>query len=156
MPRRAAFRGPGPTARRDIRAMSDCLIISYSEPSRGRERQQFFNGQSKSGSGWGRFLHLNYVDYEGDIMLDLTLENSARGGDVVIAGQALPAFSSRKVTTRLRLRDGESNLLAGLLRGMSPADAGRLGSATGACCVTQLGATAGIRSFDETAQLAGL
>ena len=48
--------------------MSDCLVISYSEPSRGRERQQFFNGQSKSGSGWGRFLHLNYVDFQGDIM----------------------------------------------------------------------------------------
>jgi hypothetical protein len=56
------------------------------------------------------------VTYDGDIMLDLILENSARGGDVIIAGQALPAFSSRKVTTRLRLRDGESNLLAGLLR----------------------------------------
>ena len=56
------------------------------------------------------------VTYDGDIMLDLTLENSARGGDVIIAGQALPAFNSRKVTTRLRLRDGESNLLAGLLR----------------------------------------
>src|SRR5262245_58839932 len=56
------------------------------------------------------------VTYEGDIVLDVTLENSARGGDVIIAGQALPAFSSRKVTTRLRLRDGEPNLLAGLLR----------------------------------------
>jgi general secretion pathway protein D len=56
------------------------------------------------------------VTYDGDIILDLTLENSARGGDVNIAGQSLPAFSSRKVTTRLRLRDGEPNLLAGLLR----------------------------------------
>lgn len=56
------------------------------------------------------------VTYEGEIILDLTLENSARGTDVVIAGQSLPAFSSRKVSTRLRLRDGESNLLAGLLR----------------------------------------
>ncbi|MBA3270659.1 MAG: hypothetical protein H0T71_09105, partial [Acidobacteria bacterium] len=56
------------------------------------------------------------VTYEGDIILDLTLENSARGGDVSIAGQSLPAFSSRKVTTKLRLRDGEPNLLAGLLR----------------------------------------
>jgi type II secretory pathway component HofQ len=56
------------------------------------------------------------VTYEGEIVLDLTVENSARGGDVVIAGQALPAFSSRKVATRLRLRDGEPNLLAGLLR----------------------------------------
>jgi type II secretory pathway component HofQ len=56
------------------------------------------------------------VTYEGDVILDLTLENSARGGDVIIAGQALPAFSSRKVTTKLRLRDGEPTLLAGLLR----------------------------------------
>ncbi len=56
------------------------------------------------------------VTYEGDIILDLTLENSARGVDVNIAGQNLPAFNSRKVTTRLRLRDGESNLIAGLLR----------------------------------------
>ena len=56
------------------------------------------------------------VTYEGDIVMDLVLENSARGQDSVIAGQTLPAFASRKVTTRLRLRDGESNLLAGLLR----------------------------------------
>ena len=56
------------------------------------------------------------VTYEGDIILDLTLENSARGSDVTIAGQALPAFTSRRVLTSLRLRDGEPNLLAGLLR----------------------------------------
>ncbi len=56
------------------------------------------------------------VTYEGEIVLDLVLENSARGQDSTIAGQTLPAFASRKVTTRLRLRDGESNLLAGLLR----------------------------------------
>ena len=30
-------------------------------------------------------------------------------------------------------------LLAGVLRGLSPADAGRLGAAAGACCVTGLG-----------------
>ena len=56
------------------------------------------------------------VTYEGEVVLDLSVENSARGTDVVIAGQSLPAFLSRKVTTRLRLRDGEPNLLAGLLR----------------------------------------
>ena len=58
--------------------MTDCLIISYSEPSRGRERQQFFNGQSKSGSGWGRFLHLNYIDFQGDIMLPNHLASIAK------------------------------------------------------------------------------
>jgi general secretion pathway protein D len=56
------------------------------------------------------------VTYTGDIMLTLTLENSARLGDVSVAGTSAPAFSSRRVSTALRLRDGESNLLAGLLR----------------------------------------
>ena len=56
------------------------------------------------------------VTFEGDVILDLTVENSTRGADVEIAGQSLPSFGSRKITTRLRLRDGESNLLAGLLK----------------------------------------
>jgi len=49
-----------------------------------------------------------------------------------------------------------AGLLAGLLRGMSLADAGRLAAATGACCITGLGATAGLRSYEETMRLAGL
>jgi general secretion pathway protein D len=56
------------------------------------------------------------VTLEGDIVIDLTLESSTRGPDVNIAGTNYPSFGSRKVSTRLRLRDGESNLLAGLLR----------------------------------------
>ncbi|MBX3425405.1 MAG: carbohydrate kinase family protein [Pirellulales bacterium] len=47
-------------------------------------------------------------------------------------------------------------LLAGLLRGLPLADAGRLAAAAGACCVTALGATTAIRNYDETAQLAGI
>jgi sugar/nucleoside kinase (ribokinase family) len=49
-----------------------------------------------------------------------------------------------------------AGLLTGLLRGMTPADAGRLAAATGACCVTGLGASAGLRSFADTMTLAGL
>ena len=56
------------------------------------------------------------VTYDGDIILDLIVENSTLGQDVNIAGQNLPSFGSRRVQTVLRLRDGESNLLAGLLR----------------------------------------
>jgi general secretion pathway protein D len=56
------------------------------------------------------------VTYDGDVILEITVENSARGQDTNIAGQNLPSFFSRKVQTKLRLRDGESNLLAGLLR----------------------------------------
>jgi sugar/nucleoside kinase (ribokinase family) len=46
-----------------------------------------------------------------------------------------------------------AGLLTGLLRGMPPREAGLLGAATAACCVTGLGATAGLRSFDETIRL---
>ena len=56
------------------------------------------------------------VTYEGDIKLEMSLESSALGPNISVAGQDVPSFSSRKVTTTLRLREGESNLLAGLLR----------------------------------------
>lgn len=56
------------------------------------------------------------VTFDGDVVLKLVVESSTLGQDVNIAGQNLPSFGSRKVETTLRLRDGESTLLAGLLR----------------------------------------
>ncbi len=56
------------------------------------------------------------VTYENEIILDLEVENSTLGPPISVAGQSLPTFGSRNVVTRLRLRDGESNLLAGLIR----------------------------------------
>lgn len=56
------------------------------------------------------------VTYDGDIRLEMSVESSALGPSVSVGGQDAPSFSSRKVTTTLRLREGESNLLAGLLR----------------------------------------
>lgn len=56
------------------------------------------------------------VTFEGEIVMDLLVESSTLGESISVAGQALPTFGSRKVTTRIRLREGESNLLAGLLR----------------------------------------
>ncbi len=47
-------------------------------------------------------------------------------------------------------------LLAGVLRGLDIAEAGRLAAAAGACCVTGLGATAAVRDYEATARLAGL
>ncbi len=47
-------------------------------------------------------------------------------------------------------------LLTGLVRELPLADAGRLASAAGACCVTGLGATTAVRDFDATVQLAGI
>jgi len=56
------------------------------------------------------------VTYEGEIILDLTVESSNLGPNISVAGQDVPSFGSRRVRTRLRLREGESNLLAGLLK----------------------------------------
>jgi general secretion pathway protein D len=56
------------------------------------------------------------VTLDGDILLELNIESSGAGPDKNVAGTNYPSFVSRKVGTRLRLRDGESNLLAGLLR----------------------------------------
>ena len=56
------------------------------------------------------------VTLEGDIRLDITVDSSSRGSDVVIGGVNIPSFGQRTVTTRLRLRDGESNMLAGLFQ----------------------------------------
>jgi type II secretory pathway component GspD/PulD (secretin) len=56
------------------------------------------------------------VTYDGEIVLELLVESSTLGGSIDVAGQSVPTFGSRKVTTKLRLREGESNLLAGLLR----------------------------------------
>jgi sugar/nucleoside kinase (ribokinase family) len=47
-----------------------------------------------------------------------------------------------------------AGLLTGLLRDMPLREAGLLGAATAACCVTGVGATAGLRSFEETLRLA--
>jgi sugar/nucleoside kinase (ribokinase family) len=49
-----------------------------------------------------------------------------------------------------------AGLLTGLLKGFDAERSGRLAAATGACCVTGYGATAGIRNYAETAQLAGV
>jgi general secretion pathway protein D len=56
------------------------------------------------------------VTLDGDIRLDLTLDNSQQGADTNVGGVTVPSFVQRKVSTRLRLRDGESNLLAGLMQ----------------------------------------
>ena len=56
------------------------------------------------------------VTYDGEIVLEVTIENSSLGPSIDVAGQSVPSFNSRKVGTKLRLREGESNLLAGLIR----------------------------------------
>jgi sugar/nucleoside kinase (ribokinase family) len=47
-------------------------------------------------------------------------------------------------------------LVAGVLLGLAPSQAGRLAAAAGAFCVSGLGATSAVRGYEETARLAGL
>ncbi|MCH2115394.1 MAG: carbohydrate kinase family protein [Pirellulales bacterium] len=47
-------------------------------------------------------------------------------------------------------------LLAGVLRGLRVADAGKLAAATAANCITGIGASTAVRGYPETAKLAGL
>ena len=57
------------------------------------------------------------VSPEGDILLDLMIDDSSQGASQTVAGTPnVPTFQQRTITTRLRLRDGESNLLAGLIQ----------------------------------------
>lgn len=56
------------------------------------------------------------VTYDGEIIIDLLVESSTLGQNIIVGGSSLPTFGSRKVVTKLRLREGESTLLAGLLR----------------------------------------
>ena len=53
---------------------------------------------------------------EGDVLLELFMSNDTLGPPRLVGGQLAPSFPTRSVTTKLRLRDGESHLLAGLLQ----------------------------------------
>lgn len=46
--------------------------------------------------------------------------------------------------------------LAGVLRGLSPVEAGRLAAAACACSVTSIGAATGVLSYEETCRVAGV
>jgi len=56
------------------------------------------------------------VTFENEIIIEIEVENSTLGNNINVAGQLLPTFGSRKVKTKMRLREGESNLIAGLVR----------------------------------------
>ena len=57
------------------------------------------------------------VTYQDEIILDsLVLEKSGLGNNLLVAGQSFPTIVRRRSQGSIRLRDGESNVLAGLLR----------------------------------------
>ena len=54
-----------------------------------------------------------YTHHNGDVSLDLDIEVSSISGS---GFGGLPTFGNRSITTTIRLRDGETNILAGLIR----------------------------------------
>jgi general secretion pathway protein D len=57
------------------------------------------------------------VNASGDIALELTAEFSILGAPADVAGTTLPTFLTRSVKGILRLRDGETSLIGGLVQG---------------------------------------
>jgi general secretion pathway protein D len=56
------------------------------------------------------------VTYDDEVILsDLILEKSGLGTNLEVGGQTFPTIVSRKAQSSIRLRDGESTLIAGLL-----------------------------------------
>lgn len=56
------------------------------------------------------------VSFDGEIILEVVVESSSQSANINVNGQSLPSFGTRKAQTKLRMRDGESNLLAGLIK----------------------------------------
>jgi hypothetical protein len=57
------------------------------------------------------------VTYNDEIILDpILVDKSGLGQNLDVAGQSLPTFVKRSAQVSMRLRDGESNLLAGLIQ----------------------------------------
>jgi type II secretory pathway component GspD/PulD (secretin) len=57
------------------------------------------------------------VTYQDEVILDpIVVDKSAIGPNVDVAGQSIPSFVNRTAQVSMRLRDGESNLLAGLIK----------------------------------------
>lgn len=66
------------------------------------------------------------------------------------AGQPVPAYKVNVVDTTGAGDTWFGGLLTGLIRGMAFADAARFANRAAADCCTALGASAGVRSFDDT------
>jgi general secretion pathway protein D len=56
------------------------------------------------------------VHHNREVTLKLTVEVSNQGASVEFAGQKQPTFATRTITSTIRLKDGETNFLAGLIQ----------------------------------------
>jgi len=65
----------------------------------------------------GQILNITpRIDTKGFVTLELAPEISAKTGDVIVNGNAVPIIDSRKVETTMRVKDGESIVIGGLKR----------------------------------------
>jgi general secretion pathway protein D len=89
---------------------------------------QSFTGTSTAGSGTTPYTSFQYQDvgikvgmeprvhHNREVTLKLTVEVSNQGPPVTFAGQEQPTFTTRTIESTIRLKDGETNFLAGLIQ----------------------------------------
>ncbi|HEY0371058.1 MAG TPA: secretin N-terminal domain-containing protein, partial [Thermoanaerobaculia bacterium] len=89
---------------------------------------QSFSGTNSAGSGTTPYTSFQYQDvgikvgmeprvhHNREVTLKLTVEVSNQGPPVTFAGQEQPTFTTRTIESTIRLKDGETNFLAGLIQ----------------------------------------
>lgn len=89
---------------------------------------QSFTGTNTVGSGTTPYTSFQYQDvgikvgmeprvhHNREVTLKLTVEVSNQGPPVTFAGQEQPTFTTRTIESTIRLKDGETNFLAGLIQ----------------------------------------
>lgn len=87
-----------------------------------------FTGTNTVGSGAQPYTSFQYQDvgikvgmeprvhHNREVTLKLTVEVSNQGPPVTFAGQEQPTFTTRTIESTIRLKDGETNFLAGLIQ----------------------------------------
>ena len=75
----------------------DCLIIGSAEQDRTIERQSFLDvHRAEPNDGWGRFLKLNYVEFENDALMTNQLASLA-----YTSGRQKISFNSSRLASQM-------------------------------------------------------
>lgn len=95
-------------------------IAAYNQPTTTTGGQQVLNPYGSTSFNY-RDVGIKVaieprVHHNREVTLKLTVEVSNLGNPVTFAGQSQPTFTTRTIESTIRLKDGETNFLAGLIQ----------------------------------------